>query len=108
MLGTPTQSLLGTPTTRQMESQSFVSTITISPIPGYRRESLLSNQTFLSRSPADVSTILESDLDTPEAAQAQRMRLWRHDALIQHQYETAAFIGDKVLARTSMFDKSWR
>lgn len=30
-----------------------------------------------------------------------RMRLWRHDALMQHLYETAAFWGDKVLSWTS-------
>ncbi|KAG5440781.1 hypothetical protein PCK2_000217, partial [Pneumocystis canis] len=31
----------------------------------------------------------------------ERMRLWRHDALIQHQHETAAYIGDKILALTN-------
>jgi anaphase-promoting complex subunit 6 len=30
-----------------------------------------------------------------------RMRLWRHDALMQHLYETAAFWGDKILSWTS-------
>jgi anaphase-promoting complex subunit 6 len=30
-----------------------------------------------------------------------RMRLWRHDALMQHLYDTAAFWGDKVLSWTS-------
>ena len=30
-----------------------------------------------------------------------RMRLWRHDAIWQHLYETAAFWGDKVLSWTS-------
>jgi hypothetical protein len=29
-----------------------------------------------------------------------RMRLWRHDALMQHLYETAAFWGDKVVSWT--------
>lgn len=28
------------------------------------------------------------------------MRLWRHDAIIQHLYETAAFWGDKILSWT--------
>ena len=28
------------------------------------------------------------------------MRLWRHDAIMQHLYETAAFWGDKVLSWT--------
>jgi anaphase-promoting complex subunit 6 len=30
-----------------------------------------------------------------------RMRLWRHDALMQHLYETAAFWGDKIVSWTS-------
>jgi hypothetical protein len=28
------------------------------------------------------------------------MRMWRHDAILQHLYETAAFWGDKVLSWT--------
>lgn len=39
-----------------------------------------------------------------------RMRLWRHDALMQHLYETAAFWGDKILSWTSTFhilSSSW-
>ena len=30
-----------------------------------------------------------------------RMRLWRHDAMTQHLYETAIFWGDKILTWTS-------
>jgi anaphase-promoting complex subunit 6 len=30
-----------------------------------------------------------------------RMRLWRHDAMSQHLYETAVFWGDKILTWTS-------
>lgn len=30
------------------------------------------------------------------------MRLWRHDAIMQHLYETAAFWGDKILSWTGM------
>lgn len=30
-----------------------------------------------------------------------RMRLWRHDAMSQHLYETAIFWGDKILTWTS-------
>lgn len=30
-----------------------------------------------------------------------RMRLWRHDALMQHLYDTAAFWGDKIVSWTS-------
>ncbi|KAK9454561.1 hypothetical protein V1511DRAFT_502329 [Dipodascopsis uninucleata] len=32
--------------------------------------------------------------------QAERLRLWRHDAYMQHQYQTAIFIGDTVLSLT--------
>ncbi|KAL6937323.1 hypothetical protein ACO0RG_003828 [Hanseniaspora osmophila] len=31
---------------------------------------------------------------------AEKLRLWRHDALMQHQYITAEFIGDKVFSIT--------
>ena len=34
------------------------------------------------------------------------MQLWRHDALFQHLYETAAFWGDKVLGWTGTFGSS--
>ncbi len=34
-------------------------------------------------------------------SQADRLRLWRHDALIQHHYQTAVYVGDKVLALTN-------
>jgi len=32
------------------------------------------------------------------------MRLWRHDAIMQHLYETAAFWGDKILSWTGEYD----
>ncbi|KAK7206442.1 hypothetical protein BZA70DRAFT_276608 [Myxozyma melibiosi] len=35
-----------------------------------------------------------------ELSQADRLRLWRHDALMQHQNQTAVFVGDTVLALT--------
>ncbi len=31
------------------------------------------------------------------------MRLWRHDAIMQHLYETAAFWGDKILSWTGQY-----
>ncbi|KAH3685815.1 hypothetical protein WICPIJ_003214 [Wickerhamomyces pijperi] len=31
---------------------------------------------------------------------AEKLRLWRHDALMQHHYKTAEYIGDKVLSLT--------
>jgi len=33
--------------------------------------------------------------------QADKLRLWRHDALLQHHYATAVYIGDKVLSMTN-------
>lgn len=36
-----------------------------------------------------------------DVSAADRLRLWRHDALLQHHYKTAEYIGDKVLALTN-------
>jgi hypothetical protein len=43
----------------------------------------------------------DDDDDDGEWGMVDRMRLWRHDALMQHLYETAAFWGDKILSWTS-------
>jgi len=43
----------------------------------------------------------EEGCPSDEWTMVDRMRLWRHDALMQHLYETAAFWGDKVLSWTS-------
>lgn len=32
---------------------------------------------------------------------AEKLRLWRHDALMQHHYKSAEYIGDKVLSLTN-------
>lgn len=45
-----------------------------------------------------------SDEETDEEEEwglVERMRLWRHDAMTQHLYETAVFWGDKVMSWTS-------
>ena len=39
--------------------------------------------------------------EEPEWPAIDRMRLWRHDALMQHLYDTAAFWGDKIVSWTS-------
>ncbi|KAL6450208.1 cut9 Anaphase-promoting complex subunit cut9 [Candida maltosa Xu316] len=39
-------------------------------------------------------------LDDP-LTPVDKLRLWRHDAIMQHQYKTAEFIGDKILELTS-------
>lgn len=49
---------------------------------------------------------LRRDEDAPSIGEeplsrAERLRLWRHDALNQHHYETAEYIGDKILSMTS-------
>ncbi|OWB79392.1 hypothetical protein B5S32_g3613 [[Candida] boidinii] len=42
----------------------------------------------------------ESEEEVP-LTQAQKLRIWRHDALLQHHYETSIYIGDKVLSLTN-------
>lgn len=54
----------------------------------------------------NTSLLVRSDEDNVEGeleewTMLDRMRLWRHDALMQHLYETAAFWGDKILSWTS-------
>ncbi|GJJ08566.1 hypothetical protein Clacol_002785 [Clathrus columnatus] len=54
----------------------------------------------------NVSILAENDEvaaegDSEEWTMLDRMRLWRHDALMQHLYETAAFWGDKILSWTN-------
>ncbi|TDL19901.1 TPR-like protein [Rickenella mellea] len=43
----------------------------------------------------------EDDDDDLEWGMVDRMRLWRHDAMMQHLYDTAAFWGDKILSWTN-------
>lgn len=44
----------------------------------------------------------EEDTGSPsEWSTIDRMRLWRHDALLQHLYDTAAFWGDKIVSWTN-------
>lgn len=40
-------------------------------------------------------------LEKMPLTQADKLRLWRHDALLQHHYDTAIYIGDKVLTMTN-------
>jgi anaphase-promoting complex subunit 6 len=55
----------------------------------------------------DTTDVFQDSDDDPEQDGSQswgmidRMRLWRHDAMMQHLYETAAFWGDKILSWTS-------
>ncbi|KAF6754373.1 cell division control protein 16 [Ephemerocybe angulata] len=58
----------------------------------------------LANDTTDVFNDSEDDADDEESSyewgMVDRMRLWRHDALMQHLYETAAFWGDKILSWT--------
>jgi hypothetical protein len=47
----------------------------------------------------------ESDEEEEEVnwGMIDSMRIWRHDAIIQHLYETAAFWGDKILSWTGQW-----
>ncbi|KAG8842054.1 anaphase promoting complex subunit cdc16, partial [Serendipita sp. 405] len=49
----------------------------------------------------DESYDEEDDEEEVEWGLDDRIRLWRHDAMAQHLYETAIFWGDKVLSRTN-------
>lgn len=59
----------------------------------------------LANDTTDVFQDLDDDADDEEDeyewGMVDRMRLWRHDALMQHLYDTAAFWGDKILSWTS-------
>ena len=59
----------------------------------------------LANDTTDVFQDSEDDADDEseyEWGMVDRLRLWRHDALMQHLYETAAFWGDKILSWTSV------
>lgn len=58
----------------------------------------------LANDTTDVFQVSDDDADDEseyEWGMVDRMRLWRHDALMQHLYETAAFWGDKIVSWTS-------
>ncbi|QPG75092.1 hypothetical protein FOA43_002433 [Brettanomyces nanus] len=49
----------------------------------------------------ESSQAVPDNLEEIPLTQADKLRLWRHDALLQHHYETAIYIGDKVLSMTN-------
>jgi anaphase-promoting complex subunit 6 len=69
----------------------------------HRRTKDSSSRHPLANDTMDVFQDLEVEQEpgTGEWGMVDRMRLWRHDALMQHLYETAAFWGDKILSWTS-------
>lgn len=66
-------------------------------------------KTTASRHPLanDTTDVFQDDADDEEEEEGQewgivdRMRLWRHDALMQHLYDSAGFWGDKIVSWTS-------
>ncbi|KAJ7274524.1 hypothetical protein B0H12DRAFT_1089105 [Mycena haematopus] len=69
------------------------------PKDGSRHPHPLTNDTT-----TDIFQDSDDDADDEseyEWGMVDRMRLWRHDALMQHLYETAAFWGDKIVSWTN-------
>ncbi|KAH0585019.1 hypothetical protein H2248_008288 [Termitomyces sp. 'cryptogamus'] len=69
-----------------------------------RAKDSMSRQHPLANDTTDVFQETEDDADDEddyEWGMVDRMRLWRHDALMQHLYETAAFWGDKIVSWTN-------
>lgn len=65
-------------------------------------------KTTASRHPLanDTTDVFQDDADDEDEERQQwgiveRMRLWRHDALMQHLHDSAAFWGDKIVTWTS-------
>lgn len=50
---------------------------------------------------AGLSTSASVASSRPQLSQVDRLRLWRHDAIMQHHYNSAEYIGDKILALTN-------
>lgn len=44
---------------------------------------------------------LEGELNIDDLTYIERLRLWRHDALMQHMYTTAEFVGNKIYSITN-------
>ncbi|EAU85567.2 cell division control protein 16 [Coprinopsis cinerea okayama7 len=70
--------------------------------PKGRQQHPLANDTTDVFNDSDDDADVEDDgEESYEWGMVDRMRLWRHDALMQHLYETAAFWGDKILSWTN-------
>ncbi|KAG6828887.1 hypothetical protein H0H92_006444 [Tricholoma furcatifolium] len=69
-----------------------------------RAKESIGRQHPLANDTTDVFQESEDDAEEDpeyEWGMVDRMRLWRHDALMQHLYETAAFWGDKIVSWTN-------
>lgn len=86
-----------------------VSPIRHSPIQPLRRargsigrHPLANDTTDIFQDTTDLSEDATDEQDEEvEWGMVDRMRLWRHDALMQHLFDSAAFWGDKILSWTS-------
>ncbi|OZJ05246.1 hypothetical protein BZG36_02307 [Bifiguratus adelaidae] len=58
----------------------------------------LQSPSFINSTPVSATT--DSPLSTMTNTRVERMRLWRHDALQQHLYDTAATWGEQIVALT--------
>lgn len=70
-----------------------------SPRLGNKKTNL--NQSFTTLDGNQTQPLTDAeDEDELDWGPVDRMRLWRHDALMQHLYSTAAFWGEKILSWT--------
>jgi len=65
------------------------------------RHPLANDTTDIFQDTTDLSEGLTDEQEEVEWGMVDRMRLWRHDALMQHLFDSAAFWGDKILSWTS-------
>jgi hypothetical protein len=66
------------------------------------RHPLANDTTDIFQDTADLSEgATDEQEEEVEWGMVDRMRLWRHDALMQHLFDSAAFWGDKILSWTS-------
>ncbi|CAL9730217.1 anaphase-promoting complex subunit Cdc16p [Monosporozyma unispora] len=56
-------------------------------------------KTTLTTNSAPVTTL--NEIDVSDLSSIERLRLWRHDALMQHMYTTAEYVGDKIYSITN-------
>ncbi|CAL9735194.1 anaphase-promoting complex subunit Cdc16p [Monosporozyma servazzii] len=56
-------------------------------------------KTTLTTNSAPITTL--NEIDVSQLSSIERLRLWRHDALMQHMYTTAEYVGDKIYSITN-------
>ena len=47
------------------------------------------------------TNLVTNDIDISQLTAIEKLRLWRHDALMQHKYKTAEFVGNKIYSMTN-------